>query len=375
MIDRTPRLLYQNYFQDADTQITALSEDPAAPIGYMRYQTPSLVYQSIPGYNVVSGLNDKMDFNRGGVQVAALTSGNYSSPQLYAAMVQGRMNAASPGFTISYAIGLDNKFSISNSIGTFTLLFGSGVNLLQSCALDLGYTETDHSPAALTWDAENPSYHTREAVQFRLSGAKLIQALAIYYHNMREGGTLEYVHGSVGEAALWAQVGAVVTGDDLTRIRIDPNLNGGDGYTDQYWMFKIKDVGNRDGFSQIGIPYGGPYWQPGRAFAVGSTRKREVLSAINRSYTGTLFRASQRSPRRHQMNWIRLTRADRLTYEAMEEVAVGRHIFFCGDPRNFPGSDTKFGMLDGPASITEQVGDGDPAVRYNITTDFVEDLG
>lgn len=368
MPDRTPRFMYSNLFQAQGTVITALSEDPSFPKAYLRYDSPSSPYQSLPGYNVKAGYNNKIDFNKGGVLAATIPDGNYPTPVLYALAWQNAMNAVSSGFTVAYDPNT-TRITVSNA-ATFTLLFGTGANFIASAGPDAGFNATDHTPGAVSWTGENNTFHTREFLQFDFGVDSLVQAVAIYTHNMRTTGTLRLASGSLPGVNLWDGPYTTILGDDPSRIRI-----GFPSITVRYVMLIVDDVGNRDGYSSIGISFGGPYWEPGRAFAEGSSTKHDRLSAIQRSYTGALFRAVQKAPDRKKLLWRRLSRADRIIYQTMEKSTTGRHVFIAQDPLNYPGSETLFGMLDGSATITEFVGDGQPSVRYNIDTDFIEDLG
>jgi hypothetical protein len=128
------------------------------------------------GWNIVAGKNDKIDFNRGGVKVATITAGSYTTGAALAAAVVTAMTAADGGatWTCSYAA---NTFTVGANLA-FVLLFGSGTNLATSAAKELGFAVSD-TGSATSQVAGNVSNHTREWVDIDLGTSQQIGGAAI----------------------------------------------------------------------------------------------------------------------------------------------------------------------------------------------------
>src|SRR5687768_8839367 len=117
-----PRFLHTNRTQAAAAIRTASSTDTAFAISWLLDQMRSRVWRSKSGWTIVAGFNDKIDFNRGGVKVATIAAGTYTTAALLAAAVVTALEAAdaTPAWACSYS-GSTFKFTISSDIA-FVLL-------------------------------------------------------------------------------------------------------------------------------------------------------------------------------------------------------------------------------------------------------------
>lgn len=94
-------------------------------------------------WDVKAGVNDRIDFNRVGANVATLTAGNYATAAAMAAAIVTALNLADAGQ--GWAASQDTttgRWTIS-ATPAFTLLWGTGTNKLRSIATDIGHTEAD----------------------------------------------------------------------------------------------------------------------------------------------------------------------------------------------------------------------------------------
>lgn len=87
---------------------------------------------------IVTGYNDKINFNDGAVKVGTLGAGTYTMEEL-ALAVQVAMNAVSGSWIVSYSRAT-RKFTIDRSSGTKTLLCSTGANKATTIFANLGYT-------------------------------------------------------------------------------------------------------------------------------------------------------------------------------------------------------------------------------------------
>ena len=67
------RLLYTNHVMNAAFTLTVSSEDSGSPRAWLQDEARGLRWRSKLGWNIVAGVNDKLDFDRGG---AAATLGS-----------------------------------------------------------------------------------------------------------------------------------------------------------------------------------------------------------------------------------------------------------------------------------------------------------
>lgn len=130
----------------------------------MQLQTHSKFYY---GFKITTS-NRFIDFNDGSVKLATLKVGTYNSQQL-ANEIAKQLNAISSlDFTVTFN-RTNRKFTIATT-STFSLLFGTGVNINQSPASLLGYSATDKTGAS-TYTSENTGGY-QYATQFFIQSYK-----------------------------------------------------------------------------------------------------------------------------------------------------------------------------------------------------------
>lgn len=353
MADRTPRIApsIYNLAIAAITVITASSAEPSLPVAFVRYATPTQRWRSKLGWNIVAGFNDKIDFNRGGVKVATIAPGNYATGALLAVAIVAALEAADapPVWACAYD-PVTKKFTISSDLA-FVLLFATGANIATGAGKDLGYAVAD-TGSATSQLAGSAAYHSREYLLFDL-GSALAATLGIAHgHNMASGGTAT-LYGKAS-ANPWATPGTtqVLAGDDLANKRI--LFFGTQSF--RYWAIVFEDVQNTAGYTEVGVPFVGTYWEPGRGYQIGAVRQAEALSAMTRADQGAVFVLVRNSPKNHSVAYQGLSRADRDIYQAIED-AHG-HVFFAKDPQNYSGTETVYGVIVGPSQVTEMSGPG-----------------
>jgi hypothetical protein len=158
-----PRLIYANLLHLPDAVLIPSSEELAMPRAALLRVGVTDILRWRGGWDVRSGENDRIDFNRGGAKVATITAGHYDTPAAYAAAVVAALEAAdaTPVWACSRSSST-YKFTISSDL-SFTLLFGAGANLARSAHVDLGYTSTNKA-AATSHLAENSAHQSRRSI-------------------------------------------------------------------------------------------------------------------------------------------------------------------------------------------------------------------
>ncbi len=104
------------------------------------------------GMLIVSGYNDKINFNDGASKTATLTAGDFNEdPDGLAANAQTAMNAVSSNWTVTYSAAT-RKFTFDRSSGTKSMTFSN----VADAALSFGfkYATTVAGPATSLWGVE-----------------------------------------------------------------------------------------------------------------------------------------------------------------------------------------------------------------------------
>lgn len=363
----TPRIAPQiyNLALSAGTVITASTAQLALPVAFLRDPIPSKRWRSLLGWNIVAGFNDKIDFNRGGVKVATLAAGSYTTGAALAVAIVAALEAADapPVWACAYDPAT-KKFTISSDLA-FTLLFGSGTNIATGIGKDLGFAVAD-TGSATSQVAGSAAYHSREYLLFDLGSAQAVTVGIAHGHNMAAAGAVTLYGKSSANPWLTPGTTQVLAGDDLSSKRI--LFFGSQSF--RYWALVFDDVQNTAGFSELGVPFIGTYWQPGRGHDYGEGRQAAALSTIVSAIDGTLFIVQRLAPKRHQIHFRALSRADRNTYQTIED-AKG-HVFLAKDPAGFPGSETVYGLITGTADVKSETA---PGPLYGIDVELMENPG
>ncbi len=99
-------------------------------------------------FDIITGYNDKIDFDQGGVKAATLTQGTYTLAQL-CTQIATQLNAV-VGISGTFAVSANenDKITISNDTANFELLPVTGVNKATSLLPHIGFKK-DESDASL----------------------------------------------------------------------------------------------------------------------------------------------------------------------------------------------------------------------------------
>jgi hypothetical protein len=346
-----PRLSVTNRIQAPATVLSVSSEQTSAPRSWLKDQLRSKTWRSKAGWTIVAGLNDKIDFNRGGVKVATLTPGTYATAALLAAEIVTQLEAvdATPVWACSYS-GSTFKFTVSSDLA-FTLLFGTGANLVTSAHVDLGFATAD-TGSAVSHTAGSTAYQSRHAITADLGAAASITVAIVINHNAGTGGTFTFQ----ADAASLAAVGygdaatpdfsQVLAGDGAIRIAFfsDPNR--------RYLRLLVNDVQNSLGYSEVGIWFAGPYIQPTISYAIGFEKSWEELSQIATAMSGAHFQDERARRPVWSLSWSEAPEADRASLAAaFALVPVGKCFFFAFDAVTTP-TDTEYVFVSEGVSET-----------------------
>jgi hypothetical protein len=364
----TPRFYWQNFIELSTATVIASSQQSSMPARYVKTQMRSEPWASLIGWNVIASEGDKIDFTEAGTaRVGTLTVGNYATGALMAAQVQTAMNAA-PGAVNTYTVTYSSstfKFTIARNTGSAALVlkFATGANLARSFHHDLGFADSDLS--GTTHTAANVAYKSREWLTFDLGSTLDVKAGIAVNHSLATADIMKLLGNS---SNAWTSPATTQTlAGDTTIRRLD--------FTQQsyrYWRLLVDDVQNPVGYTKIGKPYIGSYFQPSRAHAPGLTRSPEELSEATFSDHGAHFFDDKPSRETWEISFTLIPEAERQTFMTMRDyVRTGRNFFLALDPQNY-SLQTYYAFFGEGMSITH-----DPAqtLRWVIGMKLKEALG
>jgi len=113
-----------------------------------------LIYTA--GYNhfeIITGINDKIDFNDGSAKVATLTGGVYTAESLGTNIASVMTTASSGTITCTYNY-YTSKFNIVSTTGTFELNWQSGANASTSASRTLGYNGSVDEASSTSYESD-----------------------------------------------------------------------------------------------------------------------------------------------------------------------------------------------------------------------------
>jgi hypothetical protein len=251
----TPEFLITNLVDTADA-ISASSEETALAVENVQSKSRTKVWRSDSGWNIITGVNDKIDITEGvtGDATATLTAGNYATGALMATEAQTQINAAATDntWTCTYSSGT-RKFTIGHdNVQTGGLEWSTGANAATSAGIDLGYDTSADDTGAASYVGDNECRCSREYIgAIDLGSATRCRRAAIINHNFSSAATVGiYRH----------------TSDDLPNATLVQNL----AYdakimvlefdaTYRYWWFHVQDIDNSDSYIEAGRPFLGGY--------------------------------------------------------------------------------------------------------------------
>jgi hypothetical protein len=363
----TSRFCITNLVKASTTTLSASSSATANPVSFLTDQLRSKTWRSATGWTIVSGWNDRIDFDRGGVKVATITAGTYTTGAALAAAVVTALEAgdATPVWACTYT---SNIFTISSDLA-FTLLFLTGTNAAagRSIHRDMGYADLDKTTAATTsWPADAASYQSRHYVAVDLGAASNFTAGVVFNHNAGASGTF-VMQGSATSVALALtapSVSKTLVGDSSVRLLYFSN----ESY--RYVALVINNTTDTDGYSELGVWFLGTYTETSQTYAEQRTLDLDEYSTITMSDTGSHFLDERPQAQRWELLWNTITDADAALLAAVATAAPkGKAFVFSYDAAVTP-TRTYYVYRPGGRPITKV-----PVNYWDMPTTLCEALG
>lgn len=317
------RLSKKNAVWHPEVEMEASSEETGFPVDALRDQQRQNFWRSALGHTVVSGFNDRIDFNRGGVKAATITAGHYATPSLYAAAVAAALQAAdgTPTWSCSYN-STSAVFTVSTAAHSFTLLFSSGANVAtgRSAHRDMSFASVDLASVANARTGSAQTYQSRHRLRFVIPAEARPDGLTIggvlehnfstnpATHNVR----LRMFSDSAYTTNVFDEDFSSVNPDDTEGLR---RIYFSDSNVD-YVELLIEDQANPDGFAELGVLWLSSYVEFTDRLDRNLTDAPEDFSRIEQGPDGTVYVDFGRNRARLGLVWRPLADDD---LEAMRD--------------------------------------------------------
>jgi hypothetical protein len=370
-VARVVRIAYTNLVTAAASVIVPSSEETSLPRAALTRPLTSDRWRSKTGWTIVTGENDKIDFDRVGPDSATIAAGTYATGALLAAAIVTALEAsdAVPVWACSYS-AVTFKFTISSDLA-FELLFGTGNTFFESSIHpDLGYTSTDKA-SAVSHVGEAVAYQSRHSINVDLGAATAFTSGIVYGHNVSTSGTVTL------HADATTMVG-VYLGPETGDVDFIQVLAGTDtrvaffaSQTLRYLRLVISDVQNSTGYGELGVWFAGVYVSPSTPQSVEESKAFAQLSETLVAAGGANHHVARTRRTEWALKWKTNSSADVAIFEALDlAMPAGRNFFLSFDATDNPTTSTVYGYLT--EGIVQHRNDG---ALYVIPVSFVESLG
>lgn len=354
------RLLYDNMTQTSAYMLSASSADQDHPVAWLRNHLLGKPWRSALGWTIVTGFNDKLDFNRGGVLAATITAGTYATATAMAAAIVTALEAAdaTPVWACSYDSGT-GKFTISSDLA-FTLLCGSGANLATSAFKSLGFIQSgatgSDTGSAVSHVAGFASYQSAHYVGLEMTKAGDLPAdgaIFIVDHNVSASGAAYFKRSATSVIA------AASAGDSST-------LSGTTGKRGlffasitqrRYVALVIEDVQSSTGYAEVPVWFLGSYAQPTYNYTEPNPRSSRELSTVSYGASGAHWHTQRAAGGSWEFVFRDAPSADQAILEALRDAApVGKAWLLATDAVTNPLTKTYYGFIAGEGMSEETAG-------------------
>lgn len=216
------------------------------------------VWRSDSGWNIVAGVNDKIDITEGttGDAIATLAAGNYATGALMATQVATAINAAATDntWTCTYSTST-RKFTIGHDEGgdgeTGGLEWATGASTATTAGPDLGFAVAADDTGAASYVGDNACRCSREWVGIDLAAATQVKRGAIVSHNFSSSAVVTLYRHTADTLSAATAVGTLTYDADFMFIECDA--------TYRYFWIHVEDVDNSDSYIEIGRAFLGDY--------------------------------------------------------------------------------------------------------------------
>lgn len=251
-----PEFLITNLIDGAT--LTESSEESSLPSENVQSAFRTKVWRSKAGWNIIAGVNDKIDITEGttGDAVATLAAGNYATGALMATQVATAINAAATDntWTCTYSTAT-RKFTIGHNEGgngeTGGLEWDSGASAATSAGEDLGYDTSADDTGAASYVGDDECRCSREWLGIGLAAATQAKRLAFVSHNLSSAAVVTLYRHTSDDLSAATAVDTVTYDANFMVVEFDA--------TYRYWWIHVDDIDNSDSYIEVGRAFLGDY--------------------------------------------------------------------------------------------------------------------
>lgn len=366
------RILFENWALLDATVVTVSSEQLQAPKTFLDDPLRSKRWRTELGWNIDPELNNKVDFvDSGGTKVATLDTSNFTTGTAMAAELTTKMTAASADtITVTYS-GVTNKFTLSSSGGTFSLLWNTGANAVFNVGADIGFDTSADDTGLTAYTADFASYGSRSWIKFDFGtgfAALSIDALLAFDGNFISTTSITVEANTTDSWSSPALSTPLQMDSGRDYIKGIEFITATSAY--RWWRVVINDARNTDGFTEMGIPYIGEYYEPSNGFSAAFTEDRDELSSTDIAEEGATFQHVRATRLEYPLQWLGIPVAEKSRWDSFADlVQVGRPFFMAFTP-TVDIQWTLYVMLGRPMRSVFQAPD-----YWRFNTNLVEVLG
>ncbi|MGH7166522.1 MAG: hypothetical protein ACREIS_13475 [Nitrospiraceae bacterium] len=379
----TPRVYHDNLLKRTGAVITSSSQEAAFPKQRVLDPRRSKVWRSKLGFNVQAGINDRLDYNEGGVDKnAVIAPGNYPTGALLAVEVTTAMNAVAVANTylVTYS-SVTRKFTIARATGvaTISLEWFTGAFTLDTIGRDLGFDVTADDTAATSYLGDFAVQMSGEWVRFDLLTALLANAAIVLESNLTGAGTIKAQGNATSDFAAPTFSTTLIGGDPDDGSKYLDFFSA--AQTFRHWRILVEDRDNPAGFAQLGVAFIGPLVTFDRCYALNLPEARQELSEIVKADQGAIYTDVKPARREWAFSFRETTDPDKAKWEDIAQARhIGDHLFYALDPLNKPLTHTVYGYIRPPGISFEHIRSDVEALtaplgHWNVSFPFSEDIG
>jgi len=369
------RILFEDWALLDNTVVTVSSEQVQAPKTFLDDPLRSKRWRSELGWNIVAGVNDKLDFTESisGAAVATITAMNYLSGVTLAAEIQTQLNAAATDntYTVTYS-PVTNLFTIARATGiaTFDLDWNTGPNAATTIGGDIGFDTSSDDTGGTSYSSDNVSHGSLEWIKFDFGTgyASYPVSAVIAFDGNFDANTVITIQANTidswGSPPLSIQLQMDAGRDYIKGIEW---LTSTVAY--RWWRMLIDNTQNPDGFVEMGVPYVGDYYEPSNGYSAAFTEDREELSSVDIAEEGASFQHVRATRMAYPLQWLGIPTAEKPRWDSLASlVQVGRPFFIAFEPL-VDIQKTLYVMLERPMQSVFQA-----PYHWRFTTNVIEVL-
>lgn len=350
-----PRWIVSNHIFNGATLVPS-SESAGHPVEALEDQQRGYFWRTATGWTITEH-NRYIDFNRGGVKVATVALGTYTTGASLGAAIVTAMEAAdaSPVWACDYNVAATDKFRIRDAAGApvnFSLLWQSGANAYRSIGRSLGFSVLADDSGTSSYTADGVSYQSTHHLVITLTAAQVssgVTGAAVIGHNVPSDlPTVDRVHRLESSATnVWS---SPTTQANFWTSGLPPDSRAyfsNPAHT--YYRLVVDDVESSTGYYQLGCLILGAYYTTPYCVSDNRTDGYDDFSTQNLAISGANYVTFRDKRPTYQFEIAEVPEASsvfvQMRVSVFDAINAGQHILLDIDPTL--GASTQYTLLYG----------------------------